>query len=184
MIVTPLANPDVKLLRPKRHGDARGWFCETWKSATLREAGIDTVFLQDNEAFSSERGTVRGLHFQLAPHAQAKLMRCVVGAVFDVAVDLRAGSPHFGRAVSATLTAEGGEQLFVPEGFAHGYCTLTDKTLVAYKVSGGHQPQAEGGLLWNDPALAIDWPVNEAEAILKERDRTWPRLAALGPVFS
>ncbi|MGL4975872.1 MAG: dTDP-4-dehydrorhamnose 3,5-epimerase, partial [Bosea sp. (in: a-proteobacteria)] len=145
---------------------------------------IDVAFTQDNEAFSSERGTVRGLHFQHAQHAQAKLMRCVVGAIFDVAVDLRVSSPHFGKAVSATLTAEAGEQLFIPEGFAHGYCTLTSDTLVAYKVSGTYQPQAEGGLLWNDPALAIDWPVTATEAILKERDRSWPRLAELGPVFS
>ena len=184
MKVIPLANPDVKLLLPKRHGDVRGWFCETWKSATWHDAGIDVVFTQDNEAFSSERGTVRGLHFQRAPHAQAKLMRCVNGAIFDVAVDLRASSPHFGRAVSATLTAEGGEQLFIPEGFAHGYCTLTDHTLVAYKVSGTYEPRTEGGLLWNDPTLAIDWPVGTDGATLKDRDRTWPSLADLGPVFS
>lgn len=184
MDVTSLAIADVKLIRPQRFGDARGWFRETWKQAVLLAAGIDAGFTQDNEAFSGARGTLRGLHFQRPPFAQAKLIRCVSGRIFDVAVDLRVGSPHFGQAVSTMLTAEGGEQLFIPEGFAHGYCTLTEDALVAYKVSGSYHPEAEGGLLWHDPALGIDWPVARAAAILKDQDRGWPALADLGPVFS
>jgi dTDP-4-dehydrorhamnose 3,5-epimerase len=184
MDVTLLANPDVKLLRPPCFGDERGWFRETWKQSALATAGIDVEFTQDNEAWSGKRGTVRGLHFQRAPYAQAKLIRCVIGQVLDVAVDLRAHSPHFGKAVTAVLTAEGGEQLFVPQGFAHGYCTLSENTLVAYKVSGQYRPESEAGLLWNDPALAIEWPVTGAGAVLKDKDRAWPMLADLGPVFS
>jgi len=124
--VTPLALPEVLLITPRRHGDARGWFSETWSRRTLSALGIDADFVQDNQAFSARSGTIRGLHFQTAPHAQAKLVRVLAGAILDVAVDIRPASPTRGRWVSAQLTAEGGEQLFVPRGFAHGYCTLCD----------------------------------------------------------
>lgn len=182
--LTPLALPEVTLITPRRHGDARGWFSETWSRRTLSALGIDVDFIQDNQAFSARSGTVRGLHFQTAPHAQAKLVRVLAGAILDVAVDIRPGSPTRGRWVSARLTAEGGEQLFVPRGFAHGYCTLCDDVMLAYKVDGDYAPQTEGGVLWNDPDLAIDWPVDAGAAILSDKDRVLPRLADLpDPAF-
>ena len=158
--ITPLATPEVLLITPKRHGDARGWFSETWSRKTLAEAaGVSADFVQDNQAFNARKGTLRGLHFQKAPYPQAKLVRVLKGAIYDVAVDLRDGSPSFGRWVAAELTAERGEQLYVPRGFAHGYCTLTDDTELFYKVDGQYAPELEGGVAWDDPDLAIPWPV-------------------------
>jgi dTDP-4-dehydrorhamnose 3,5-epimerase len=179
--ITPLAIPDVLLITPKRHGDARGWFSETWSRKTLADAGVDADFVQDNQAFSARKGTLRGLHFQTAPHPQAKLVRVLRGAIYDVAVDIREGSPTFGRWVAAELTAEKGEQLFVPRGFAHGYCTLTDDCELAYKVDGLYAPQTEGGIIWNDPALAIPWPL-AGEPVLSDKDKILPTLKDLGPV--
>lgn len=181
--ITPLAIPDVLLITPKRHGDARGWFAETWShKALLAGAGIEPVFIQDNQAFNAQKGTVRGLHFQKGPHPQAKLIRAIRGAIYDVAVDVRPGSPTFGKWVGAELTAEKGEQLFVPRGFAHGYCTITDDAEICYKVDGLYAPQTEGGVLWNDPDLAIDWPVSEADAITSDKDKILPQLKDLAPV--
>ncbi len=174
--ITPLALPDVLLITPRRHGDARGWFAETWSRRAFEAAGLDLDFVQDNQSFNAEAGTVRGLHFQMAPHPQTKLVRCLRGAILDVAVDVRPGSPTFGEWVSATLSAEGGEQLLVPRGFAHGFCTLTDNCEIAYKVDGLYAPQTEGGVLWNDPDLAIDWPVTADRAILSDKDKVLPRL--------
>ncbi|MDO8380112.1 dTDP-4-dehydrorhamnose 3,5-epimerase [Phenylobacterium sp.] len=179
--ITPLALPEVLLITPRRHGDARGWFVETWSRRAFADAGLDVDFVQDNHAFSAQAGTVRGLHFQTAPHPQAKLLRALRGAILDVAVDIRAGSPTYGRWVSATLTAERGEQLFVPRGFAHGYCTLTPDTEIAYKVDGLYAPQTEGSVLWNDPDIGIDWP-DFAGASLSEKDKVAPRLKDLAPV--
>ena len=181
MTITPLAIPDVLLITPKRHGDARGWFAETWSQKALAGTVADTAFVQDNQAFSAARGTLRGLHFQLAPHAQGKLIRALKGAIFDVAVDIRAGSPTYGQFVSAELTAEGGEQLWVPRGFAHGYCTITDDCEIFYKVDGQYAPDREGGVMWNDPDLAIPWPL-DGEPILSGKDQVLPRLKDLGPV--
>ncbi|WP_397396854.1 dTDP-4-dehydrorhamnose 3,5-epimerase [Phenylobacterium sp.] len=180
--LTPLALPEVLLITPRRHGDARGWFSETWSRRSLATAGLDIDFVQDNQAFNARSGTVRGLHFQTAPHPQAKLVRVLAGAILDVAVDVRAGSPTRGRWVSARLTAEGGEQLFVPRGFAHGYCTLCDDVMLAYKVDGDYAPQTEGGVIWNDPDLAIDWPVPPDRAVLSDKDLVLPRLADLPPL--
>jgi dTDP-4-dehydrorhamnose 3,5-epimerase len=180
--LTPLALPEVLLITPRRHGDARGWFSETWSRRSLATAGLDIDFVQDNQAFNARSGTVRGLHFQTAPHPQAKLVRVLAGAILDVAVDVRAGSPTRGRWVSARLTAEGGEQLFVPRGFAHGYCTLCDDVMLAYKVDGDYAPQTEGGVIWNDPDLAIDWPVPQDRAVLSDKDLVLPRLADLPPL--
>jgi dTDP-4-dehydrorhamnose 3,5-epimerase len=180
--LTPLALPEVLLITPRRHGDARGWFSETWSRKSLAAAGLDIDFVQDNQAFNARSGTVRGLHFQTAPHPQAKLVRVLAGAILDVAVDVRAGSPTRGRWVSARLTAEGGEQLFVPRGFAHGYCTLCDDVMLAYKVDGDYAPQTEGGVIWNDPDLAIDWPVGPDAAVLSDKDLVLPRLAELPPL--
>jgi dTDP-4-dehydrorhamnose 3,5-epimerase len=179
--ITPLAIPDVLLITPKRHGDARGWFAETWSEKLMRAAGLSAPFVQDNQAFNARKGTVRGLHFQKAPHAQGKLVRVLKGAIYDVAVDVRPGSSTYGRWVAAELTAAGGEQLFVPRGFAHGYCTLEDETELFYKVDGQYAPELEGGVAWDDPDLAIDWPL-EGAAVLSEKDLKLPRLRDLGAV--
>ncbi len=179
---TPLALPEVLLITPTRHGDGRGWFMEAWSRRSFESAGLAVDFVQDNQAFSAVAGTVRGLHFQTAPHPQAKLLRALRGAILDVAVDIRPGSATYGQWVSATLTAEGGEQLFVPRGFAHGYCTLTPDCEIAYKVDGLYAPETEGAVLWNDPDLAIDWPPF-AGAVLSDKDRASPRLKDLAPVI-
>ncbi|HUN52486.1 MAG TPA: dTDP-4-dehydrorhamnose 3,5-epimerase [Candidatus Sulfotelmatobacter sp.] len=183
MQVEATAVPDVKLVRPVRHRDARGWFLEAWNRRAFAAAGIAADFVQDNRAGSAAVGTVRGLHFQIAPHAQGKLVHVLKGAVFDVAVDIRRYSATFGRHVSVTLTAESGEQLWVPPGFAHGYCTLTPDCEVGYRVSDYYAPQCERGLLWNDPALGIAWPVAPAKAIVNPRDGAWPVLADLADLF-
>lgn len=173
--ITPLSIPEVLLITPKRHGDARGWFAETWSRRSLAAAGADCEFVQDNQAFNAKAGTVRGLHFQNAPHPQAKLVRVLRGEIFDVAVDIRPGSPTYGKWVGAKLTAEGGEQLLVPRGFAHGYQTLTDGCELFYKVDGQYAPQTEGALLWNDPEVGIEWPW-DGEVILSDKDLIAPRL--------
>jgi dTDP-4-dehydrorhamnose 3,5-epimerase len=173
--ITPLAIPDVLLITPKRHGDARGWFAETWSQKSLAGTVADTRFVQDNQAFNARKGTLRGLHFQKAPHAQGKLVRALKGSIYDVAVDIRLGSATFGTWVGATLTAEGGEQLWVPRGFAHGYVTTSDDTEIFYKVDGDYAPQLEGGLIWNDPDLAIAWPL-DGEPLLSDKDKLLPSL--------
>lgn len=181
-MIEPQAIPDILLVKPKRYTDARGWFSEAFKLETANAAGMP-AFIQDNESFSPEINVVRGLHFQTPPFAQAKLLRCVTGAILDVAVDIRKGSPTFGRHVAVELSAENGAQLFVPAGFAHGYCTLRAGTLVQYKVSNRYSPEHERGLLWNDPALAIAWPVAADHAVIADRDRSFPALAALPAYF-
>ena len=175
--------PAVKRVVPKRFGDTRGWFCETYRADTLERAGITRAFMQDNQSFSAPRGTVRGLHFQVAPCPQAKLVRVLQGAILDVAVDLRGGSPTYGRHVAVTLDADAGEQIYIPHGFAHGFCTLTPDVMVVYKVDSYYSPAHDRALAWNDPALGIDWPVAEAEALLSDKDRRAPRLSELGAVF-
>ena len=173
--ITPLSIPEILLITPKRHGDARGWFSETWSRRTLAEAGVEHDFVQDNQAFNAKAGTVRGLHFQQSPHPQAKLVRVLRGEIFDVAVDVRAGSATYGQWVGARLTAAGGEQLLVPRGFAHGYVTLVDDCELFYKVDGLYAPQTEGSLIWNDPDVGIEWPWH-GEVILSDKDRIAPRL--------
>jgi dTDP-4-dehydrorhamnose 3,5-epimerase len=168
--------PEVVLLVPPRSKDQRGWFAETYNAERLKELGSQTEFLQDNHAYSREAGTVRGLHFQHPPLAQAKLVRVIRGAIYDVAVDLRKESASYGKFAAMKLSAEGGEQLFIPAGFAHGYCTLEPHTEVLYKVDARYAPEAEGGILWNDPALAIAWPVDAKAAHLSEKDLVLPRL--------
>jgi dTDP-4-dehydrorhamnose 3,5-epimerase len=179
MRVEATAIPDVKVVRPQRFGDDRGWFSETYRADRLGEAGVAAAFVQDNQSFSAPAGTVRGLHFQLAPAAQAKLVRVLAGAILDVAVDLRRASPTFGHHVALRLDAAGGEQLFVPAGFAHGFCTLEPDTMVAYKVDAYYSPEHDRALLWNDPALAIPWPVSPETAILSAKDSRAPTLAGL-----
>jgi dTDP-4-dehydrorhamnose 3,5-epimerase len=168
---------DLVLITPRRYGDARGWFSETYSARTFSEVLGDVTFVQDNQAFSALRGTLRGLHFQRPPKPQAKLIRVLRGSIFDVAVDLRVGSPTYGHWVGETLTAEGGEQLFVPRGFAHGYCTLEPNTEVAYKVDGYYAPDCDAGLAWNDPMIGITWPMAPEEAILSDKDTKLPAFA-------
>ncbi len=176
--------PDVKIIRPKRFGDQRGFFSETYNKRVLAEAGIDLEFVQDNHSLSRAPGTVRGLHFQIFPYAQDKLVRVVRGAVLDVVVDLRKGSPTFGKHVSMVVSAEDWSQIFVPVGFAHGFCTLEPDTEVIYKVTSYYAAKCERGVVWNDPDLGIRWPVIEAEATLSERDRALPRFSELQDTFS
>ena len=183
MKIESLAIPAVKLIEPRRFGDARGFFSETWSHRALAEAGLDIAFVQDNHSLSREKGVVRGLHFQRPPSAQGKLVRVVRGAVLDVAVDIRAGSPSYGQHVSAVLSAENWRQLWVPRGFAHGFCTLEPDTEVIYKVDAYYDRAADAGILWNDPALNIEWPVSETDAVLSEKDRAAPRLSEIDAPF-
>ncbi len=169
--------PGVLLLKPRYFHDGRGYFVETYNAKWACAAGLNAEFVQDNQALSRKRGTVRALHFQVPPKAQAKLVHVLKGGIYDVAVDLRAGSPAYGKWTAATLTAQGGEQLFVPRGFAHGYCTLEDDTEVAYKVDDYYAPECEQSLAWNDPVLAIGWPVSPADATLSDKDRKLQRFA-------
>ena len=183
MQATRLSIPDVVLLQPTRHGDARGYFVESYNGRTFAREVCDATFVQDNEAFSARSGTVRGLHFQRPPTAQGKLVRALKGAIFDVAVDIRRGSPTFGQHVSAVLTAETGAQLWVPQGFAHGYCTLEPDSMIAYKVTDFYSAADDGGLSWDDPAIGIEWPVAPGDALLSAKDTTQPRLADLPEIF-
>ncbi|UAL08914.1 dTDP-4-dehydrorhamnose 3,5-epimerase [Caulobacter segnis] len=174
----------VVLIKALRFGDARGWFCETYSERSAESAGIDVRFVQDNQSFSASVGTVRGLHFQRAPHAQAKLVRCVRGSIMDYAVDIRRGSPTYGKWVGAKLTAEGGEQLYVPVGFAHGFVTLEADVEVAYKVSDFYAPDCDGGIVWNDPTIGIDWPLPSGGAVLSDKDKVLPTLASFESPFN
>ena len=169
--------PGLLSLIARQFLDARGSFAETYNERTFATAGISAKFVQDNQSFSAKRGTIRGLHFQLPPAAQAKLVRVVHGSVYDVAIDLRVGSPTFGQWDGLTLTAERGEQLFVPRGFAHAFCTLEAGTVVAYKVDQFYVPESDSGLIWNDPTLAIEWPVTADEVVLSDKDLKLGRFA-------
>jgi dTDP-4-dehydrorhamnose 3,5-epimerase len=169
--------PGLIWLRPRVFEDARGSFAETYNEKTFAAAGISATFVQDNQSVSARRGTIRGLHFQLPPAAQAKLVRVLHGSVYDVVVDLRVGSPAYGRWKGETLTADGGEQLFVPRGFAHAFCTLEPDTIVAYKVDALYAPASDSGLIWNDPTLAIDWPIAPGEVVLSDKDLKLDRFA-------
>ncbi|WP_460451777.1 dTDP-4-dehydrorhamnose 3,5-epimerase [Alsobacter sp. SYSU BS001988] len=171
------------MLTPTRHDDDRGWFSETYRKDRWAEAGITANFLQENQSFSVHRGTVRGLHFQLAPFAQAKLVRVLLGSIFDVVVDLRRSSPGYGQHQAFRLDSAKGEQLFVPAGFAHGFCTLEPDTMVSYKVDAYYSGEHDRNLLWNDPALGIAWPVEAGMAILSDKDKSAPALRALSVVF-
>jgi dTDP-4-dehydrorhamnose 3,5-epimerase len=163
--------PGVLLLKPRRFADARGYFVETYNEQRFRQCGIVVPFVQDNQSFSIHNGTIRGLHFQLPPAAQAKLICVLRGRIFDVVVDLRLDSPTYGQWIAEEISAEGGEQIFVPRGFAHGFCTLEPNTDVAYQVDSYYAPASESGIIWNDPSLNIPWPVEPNEAILSDKDR-------------
>lgn len=173
-----------KLIRVRRFGDERGWFSESYNAGRFAQAGIGDVFVQDNHSFSARKGTLRGLHFQAAPDAQAKLVRCAAGAIWDVAVDVRRASPTFGRWVGARLSAEGGEQLYIPAGFAHGFVTLTEDVQVLYKASALYAPHSEGAVRWDDPAVAIDWPLDGLAPTLSDKDLAAPSLSELTAAFA
>lgn len=173
----------VVAVTPDRFGDPRGFFSETWSQARFAEAGIAEPFVQDNQSLSRDRGVLRGLHCQIGPNAQGKLVRCIRGAIWDVAVDARAGSPTFGRWVATELSAENWRQLWVPVGFLHGFCTLLPDTEVLYKVTAPYDRDAERGAIWNDPTLAIPWPIDAAEVVLSGKDQTLPRWAELPRLF-
>lgn len=176
-----LAGPVV--LRPRRHKDARGYFAETFRADAFAEVIGAAAFVQENESLSARAGTVRGLHFQAAPFAQGKLLRCVAGALLDVVVDIRNGSPGFGRWLGVELSAEQGNQLWVPPGFAHGFCTLIPDTVIAYKVTAYYSQAHDLGLAWDDPAIGIDWPALADPDTLSAKDRVQPRLADLPTYF-
>ena len=181
--IRSLAIPDVKLIVPKHHGDARGYFVENWNRSAFREAGIDVDFCQDNLSHSAPMGTIRGLHFQTPPHAQAKLVSVLRGRIFDVVVDLRKASPTFRRHVAFEMGAEDGRQIFVPKGFAHGFATLASDTTVLYKVDAHYAPSNDAGILWSDPDLAISWPVRVEAAVLSAKDAALPRLRDIASPF-
>ena len=174
---------DLLVITPKRYGDHRGFFAETYNQRDYTKLGVNIEFVQDNHSLSAAVGTVRGLHFQAPPHAQAKLVRCGRGAIFDVAVDIRRGSPTYGKWAGFTLSAENGAQLYIPAGFAHGFVTLEANSEIVYKCSDYYAPEAEGALRWDDPSIGIEWPII-GDAILNEKDANAPLLADLCSPFA
>ena len=183
MQVTKTDIEDVKIFDPGRHLDERGWLTEIWNPGALETAGVGTNFVQDVLTFSLQAGTVHGMHFQLPPHDQGKLVVCVSGAIFDVALDIRECSPTFGKHVGLKLCAEDPRQCWVPSGFAHGYCTLEPNTKVLYKLTAPYQPLSAAGILWKDVSLKIDWPIDVKEAVVNARDDSWPCLGELQSPF-
>ena len=165
--------PELFIIEPKVFGDARGYFFESYNEKIMTDAGIQTVFRQDNQSFS-KYGVVRGLHFQLNPYSQTKLIRVLEGMIYDVALDLRKGSPTFGKWFGIELSAINKRQLYVPNGFAHGFSVLSEHTIILYKCDNFYHPQSEGGILYNDPALGIDWKVDTDKAIISDKDKILP----------
>lgn len=179
---TPLEG--ILILTPKRHGDLRGFFSETWNRKLLNQSGIALDFVQDNHSFSEKTGTIRGLHFQAPPAAQGKLVRCGRGALFDVVVDIRRGSPTYGEWFGTELSFANGRQLLIPAGFAHGFVTLQGDTEIIYKCSDYYTPETEGSLLWNDAGIGIDWKLGECAAILSDKDAKASALSDLDSPFN
>ncbi len=183
MRIEALSIPEVLLLTPPRFGDARGWFSEIFSAPRLLATGLPGPWPQDNQSFSARQGTIRGLHCQIAPSVQGKLVRVVRGSIWDVAVDIRHGSVSYGQHAAATLSAENGAQLWVPGGFLHGFVTLEPDCEVLYKVTAGYDRAAERGVVWNDPDLALPWPVDPEATILSEKDAVLPLLSESPPWF-
>jgi dTDP-4-dehydrorhamnose 3,5-epimerase len=183
LLVSATEIADVKLLALRIHRDHRGFFSETYNKGELAKVGVNLEFVQDNHSLSVERGVVRGLHFQIPPFAQDKLVRVVRGAIFDVAVDIRRGSPTYGNHVARIISAQEWNQFLVPIGFAHGFCTLEANTEVIYKVTNYYSPEHDRGVLWNDADLRIAWPVEESEAVLSDKYRKQPRFSELPNYF-
>jgi dTDP-4-dehydrorhamnose 3,5-epimerase len=184
MKIEPLEIPEVLLITPPKFGDSRGFFSETWSAPKLAAQGFAHAFVQDNQSLSTQAGTIRGLHCQTAPSIQGKLVRVIAGAIWDVAVDIRHGSPTFGKYAAATLSAENWQQLWIPGGFLHGFCTLEPNTQVIYKVTADYDRGAERAVIWNDPDLALPWPVSPEIALLSDKDKILPRLSACEPWFT
>ena len=184
MKIEPLNIPEVLRITPPKFGDSRGFFSETWNAGKLREQGFTANFVQDNQSFSAQVGTVRGLHCQIGKNVQGKLVRVLKGAIWDVAVDVRSGSPTYGQFAAAELSAENWAQLWVPPAFLHGFCTIAPDTEVFYKVTGEYDKAAERAVIWNDPALALPWPVAPGQALLSDKDQALPRLAECEPWFA
>lgn len=178
MKIEKLNIPEVLLITPPKFGDSRGFFSETWSRAKLAPLGFDETFVQDNQSLSSQPGTIRGLHCQIAPNVQGKLVRVIKGAIWDVAVDIRKGSPNYGQYAAAELSEENWAQLWIPGGFLHGFCTIAPDTEVIYKVTSDYDKAAERAVIWNDPDLALPWPVAPEAALLSDKDKILPRLAA------
>ena len=183
MDITLTGLSGVLLLTPRRFADQRGHFTETWNRKTMQKAGLEIAFVQDNQSFSAEVGTVRGLHYQAPPHAQTKLVRALQGAILDVAVDVRLGSPSYGEWVAENLSAENGAQLLIPAGFLHGFVTLEPNTIVSYKVDAHYAPECEGAVRFDDPDLAIDWGISVGKAFLSDKDMAAPSFAAFDSPF-
>ena len=183
MQVEALSIPEIKIFKPTKHGDARGFFSEVYNRKTLAAHGVDMEFVQDNHAMSARAGVLRGLHWQSPPFAQDKLVRVVKGSIFDVAVDLRRDAATYGRHVSATISAENWDQIFIPIGFAHGYVTLEPDTEVIYKVTNYYAPDHDAGMCWHDPALGIDWPIAPGDAVVSEKDQNLPKFSEIVSPF-
>lgn len=183
MEITATSLPGVLEITPRRFGDTRGFFSETWNKVTWAAAGIDLDFVQDNHSLSATKGTLRGLHFQSPPHAQDKLIRVLAGAILDVAVDVRRGSPTYGKWVGVELSAENGKQLLVPVGFLHGFLTLTPDCQVAYKCTDVYAPDCDGGIAWDDPDIGVDWGISAADVTLSDKDKVAPSLADFDSPF-
>lgn len=179
MDIQELKLSGVYLIRPTVHGDNRGFFTESYNKRLFAQTGLEYDFVQDNHSLSAQAGTVRGLHFQLAPKAQTKLVRVLTGAIYDVAVDIREGSSTYGQWVGAILSADNKRQLLVPKGFAHGFCTLVAETQVFYKVDEYYSPEHDRGIAWDDPTIGIDWPIGKAEAVLSAKDAALPELVTV-----
>jgi len=184
MEITPLALPGVMLVTPHQIGDERGYFAEVFRADIFTKTCGSWHFVQDNESHSAKVGSIRGLHFQSEPQPQGKLVRCTSGALYDVAVDIRRGSPTYGRWISQTLTPENGKQLWLPPGFAHGFCSLERETVISYKVTSYYNSGCEHGLAWDDPEIGVDWPNIADESTLSDKDRVQPLLAELPEYFS
>ncbi|HQT47888.1 MAG TPA: dTDP-4-dehydrorhamnose 3,5-epimerase [Acidocella sp.] len=184
MKIEALNIPEVLLITPPKFGDSRGFFSETWSSSKLAAHGFVQHFVQDNHSLSAQVGTIRGLHCQAAPSVQGKLVRVVKGAIWDVAVDIRHGSPTYGQYAAAILSAQNWAQLWIPGGFLHGFCTIEPDTEVIYKVTGEYDKAAERAVIWNDPTLALPWPVARGAALLSDKDKVAPMLAECAPWFS
>jgi len=180
MQIEPTALPDVLILTPRRFGDARGWFCETWNATTLVAAGVQMDFVQDNHSYSAPRHTLRGLHFQRPPRAQDKLVRCSRGVILDVAVDVRRGSPHYGQWATVELSAENGRQVLVPKGFLHGFLTLTPDCEVQYKCTDTYAPDCDGAVRWD--SISLDWGVSDP--VLSAKDAVAGTLAEFDSPFA
>lgn len=184
MLVQSFEISDIKLFTPRHIGDERGYFAETFRTDLFAEHCGNFAFVQDNESLSLRQGTIRGLHFQSDPYPQGKLVRCTAGALFDVAVDIRHGSPTYGKWVGVTLTPQNGKQLWVPPGFAHGFCSMEPRTVICYKVTGYYSAECDKGLRWDDPAIRIDWPAVADPETLSPKDCQQPLLADLPIYFS